>query len=77
MAETAVSLYFQDKYFNDRNGQNQEINKRYEFAFNMEFKEANLALLMSFLPEKEHYDFIHQSKNEMLKRYIDLVPKLK
>jgi len=33
---------FQDKYFNDRNGQNQEIIKGMSLPLTWEFKEANL-----------------------------------
>ena len=77
MGENAVSLYFMDKYFNDQNGNNGQINTKYEFAFNMSFTQADLMSLVRFTPNDEQLHFMYQSINTKLRDYLEVLTRMK
>lgn len=78
MGENAIALYFMDKYFNDHNGEDGPINKKYEFAFDMSFKKVDLMSVVRFTPKDEKiFHFMYQSVNEELKNYLEVLSKMK
>jgi hypothetical protein len=78
MGETAVGLIFMDKYFNDQTGGNGQIDERYGFGFNqMAFCKADLGALLQYSPSDTNFEFIYQTQNESLKRYLEVFSNLR
>lgn len=78
MGETAVALIFMDKYFNDQPGGSGHIDERYGFAFSqMTFSKADLGALLQYSPTDNYFEFIYQTQNESLKKYLTIFSSLR
>lgn len=78
MGETAVGLFFMDKYFNDQPEGSSKLDERYGFAFNnMTFSKADLGALLQYSSSDTNFEFVYQTQNESLKKYLGVLSSLR